>query len=113
MQLQTALTILKQLADGADPSTGEIFPPDSRYQHPQTVRALFTAIDHLDKVQKRQARKRNLPARAGEKWTEEESEKLLTAYNSGTPIRDIAKTHQRTSGAIRSQLQKLGLSLHI
>jgi|GEM_PF-2048357 len=42
-----ALLILQRLAEGIDPQTGEIFPADSPYQRPQTVRALDVAISAL------------------------------------------------------------------
>lgn len=62
MELSAALDILRRLAEGIDPATGEVYPSDSPYQQPQVIRALFTAIEHLEKVQKRQARPKSLPA---------------------------------------------------
>jgi superfamily II DNA helicase RecQ len=43
-----ALGIIHTLANGIDPYTGEEFSVDSPYQHPQTVRALFTALRALE-----------------------------------------------------------------
>ena len=40
MDKQESIAILKQLADGTDPYTGETLPEQSPYNHPQTVRAL-------------------------------------------------------------------------
>lgn len=40
-----AIEIVRQLADGIDPTTGERFPPDSPYQQADTVRALYLALD--------------------------------------------------------------------
>lgn len=34
MDVKAAMTILKALADGANPFTGEVFPHNSVYQHP-------------------------------------------------------------------------------
>lgn len=109
MDLHNALTTLRRLADGIDPETGEIYPPDSPYQHPQTIRSLFTAIEHLEEVHKLLARSKKFPSRVGIKWTKAESSRLLHAYNSGLSIRELSQKHQRTTGAIRSQLQKLGI----
>lgn len=109
MELQTVLSTLRQLADGIDPATGEVFPPDSPYQQPQTVRALFTAIKYLEEVHKVIDRGSKRPPRTGEQWTKTESAQLLQAFNSGTSIMDLAQKHQRTTGAIRSQLQRLGI----
>jgi len=49
-----ALEIIHTLANGIDPYTGEEFSLDSPYQHPQTVRALFTALRALESGQKAQ-----------------------------------------------------------
>ena len=43
-----SLKILRQLADGIDPYTGETLPEHSPYQQTQTVRALFHAIMALE-----------------------------------------------------------------
>ena len=43
-----ALTILKHLSDGNDPETGKPFPPDSPYQRPDVIRALFHAVRELE-----------------------------------------------------------------
>jgi LmbE family N-acetylglucosaminyl deacetylase len=48
MEINKALEIIKALSEEIDPHTGEIFPPDTPYQHPDTVRALYKAIDALD-----------------------------------------------------------------
>ena len=40
MQKDKVLEILTALSDGVDPSTGELFPDGSPYQHPDKVRAL-------------------------------------------------------------------------
>jgi hypothetical protein len=41
-------------------------------------------------------------------WTPEEESALLSEYDSAQPISEIATTHLRTEGAIRSRLEKLG-----
>jgi len=48
MELPEALKIVRDLADGIDPHTGEVFPTDGPYQHPQVVRALYTVLRHLE-----------------------------------------------------------------
>ena len=40
MERQAAMQLLNTLAQGIDPHSGESFPADSPYQHPDTVRAL-------------------------------------------------------------------------
>src|SRR5215470_7600107 len=48
MEHDKALGILKILADGIDPGTGETLSPASPYQYPDTVRALYYAIRVLE-----------------------------------------------------------------
>jgi hypothetical protein len=107
MDKQEALQIIQKLADGIDPATGEIFGPESPYQNVQTVRALFMAADAIAHRIKRQKRKERLPDRAGQPWMEQESEELRQAFN--IPLKELTRKHQRTRGAICSQLKKLGL----
>lgn len=43
MEVVKALEIIRALADGIDPYTGEVYSANSPYQNAETVRALFTA----------------------------------------------------------------------
>ena len=108
MENHEALRIIRILADGVDPYTGEKFPPESPYQNAATVRALFTAAQSLEIAIKRERSRSNLPERAGEPWSGEESDRLAHHYDNGVSIPELAKVHCRTSGAIRSRLVKLG-----
>ena len=38
MEIEEALGIVRKLADGVHPETGEVLQIDSLYQHPQSVR---------------------------------------------------------------------------
>lgn len=51
----------------------------------------------------------NRPDGAGASWTEEEDRQLDDEYSAGMKISEIAKVHDRTSGAIRARLKKHGL----
>ena len=51
-----------------------------------------------------------LPKRAGESWDETELSRLKQLHADGLAIGEIAALHQRTAGAIRSKMKKLGLS---
>ena len=55
MDKSKAITIIEALANGTDPLTGEIFPPESPYQNAEVVRALFMATEVLKKVKDRNA----------------------------------------------------------
>lgn len=51
------------------------------------------------------------PPRANEPWLAQEEQQLLELYHSGETISAIAREHQRTEGAIRSRLRKLGIDV--
>ena len=48
MQIEKAKEITKLLANGINPTTGEVFPDDSPYNHPKIIRALFTLLNHIE-----------------------------------------------------------------
>ena len=114
----TALSILRAMASGVDPLTGEILPDDSILQRPQVIRALFYAICSLEYSRnaigspspgkQRQRADRVLPQNAGKPWSEAEDTLLCEHFDSGIPVNDIAKVHGRTRGSISSRLVGLG-----
>ena len=108
MDATEALKFIRPLAEGINPCTGEIFPQQSPYQNPSIIRALYSAIDVLEKESKRELRKKDEPQRAGKPWTEEEEKKLLQYFDTGTPIKNIAQKHQRTPYAVMHRLYDLG-----
>ena len=101
-----ALRILRSLADGKHPFTGEPLPDESCYQSAKVLRALLAGIEALEKATDRKSRK--LPAGAGKPWDTEEDRALVADFEGGAAIADLAQNHQRTEGAIRSRLMKLG-----
>lgn len=60
-----ALRIIEALANGADPTTGELLPESSPYNSPQVIRALFQALQALERLNERGRRQRTLPPYAG------------------------------------------------
>jgi hypothetical protein len=107
MQIPEALEIVRALADGIDPNTGEIFPEGTPYQHPQVIRALMTALQALE--QRRNDKGYDpLPMRAGKAWDKAEDEQLVRDFEAGVTLVQLAKRHERTRGSIRSRLEKLG-----
>jgi hypothetical protein len=101
-----ALQILRMLADGRHPLTGDALPDESCYQSAKVLRALLVGIDALEQATKR--KDRVLPTGAGRPWDAEEDQSLVADFESGISIGDLAKSHQRTEGAMRSRLMKLG-----
>ena len=110
MNDERALEIINVLASGTDPFTGEVFDHDSVFQNPEVVRALFVAARALESAVDMNSRKQrnvNLPAEAGKPWSEEEDRLLAAAFDSGQTPKQLAESHKRTVGAIRSRLMKL------
>jgi hypothetical protein len=108
MNSDKTLEIIRALSNGVDPHTGEEYPADSPYQHPQTIRALFMATQALERIKKTDDRQRRLPGNAGKSWVDEEDQRLVTSFDSGKTTKQLAEEHQRTEGSIRSRLIKHG-----
>jgi len=108
MQLDAALPIVRALADGVNPITGEAYPEQSPYAEPRTLRALFSAVDLMSREVEREKRRERLPANFGKPWTQGEDETLAGEFDSGMSMADIARRHARTHSSIRLRLEKLG-----
>ena len=108
MQLQNALPIVRALADGVDPNTGAIFTDASPYAEPQTLRALFSAVELMEREVERERRKERLPANFGKPWSEGEDRTLVAEFDGGVTLPEIARKHARTHSSIRLRLEKLG-----
>jgi len=108
MHLESALPIVKALADGVNPVTGEQYPEDSPYAEPRALRALFSAVDLMQREVERERRRERLPANFGKPWNEGEDRAVAAAFDAGVPIPDMARKHARTQGSIRLRLEKLG-----
>ena len=108
MQLQNALPIVRALADGVDPHTGALFGDASPYSEPKTLRALFCAVELIEREVAREKRRERLPVNFGKPWSEGEDKTLVTEFDNGIPIPDMARKHQRTHSSIRLCLEKLG-----
>ena len=108
MQLDAALPIVRALADGVNPVTGEAYPEQSPYAEPRALRALFSAAQLMEKEVDRERRKQRLPANFGKPWTEGEDHLLVNEFDSAVTIPEIARKHLRTQGSIRLRLEKLG-----
>ena len=108
MQLDAALPIVRALADGVNPVTGEAYPEHSPYAEPRTLRALYSAVDLMQKEVEREKRRERLPANFGKPWTEGEDRALVAEFDGSLAIPDIARRHARTQSSIRLRLEKLG-----
>lgn len=111
MDQDKARTLLQALAAGIDPHSGESFPSDSPYQHPDIVRALYTALEALQPRGARNAATappRAASGNAGKPWTKEEDERLLAAFASGMSLQALAAQHGRSRTGIEARLAKHG-----
>ena len=104
MEEKRAAEIIRVLADGINPITGEILEAESCFNEPDVVRALYTAAEVLEK-----SRKRNMPENAGKPWSVEDDEKLREMFYNGTLKKDMCKYFGRTSGSISARLVRMGL----
>lgn len=108
MQLDVALPIVRALADGVNPVTGEAYPEDSPYAEPRTLRALYSAADLMAREVERERRRERLPANFGKPWTEGEDRALVAEFDAGAAMPEMARKHLRTQSSIRLRLEKLG-----
>lgn len=104
MDITRAKEIVRILADGINPETGELLPEDSVYNSPEVIRALFTILEAV-----RSPSGKSSMQNAGNPWTDMEEDQLRNEFNSDMRISDIAKEHGRSRGAIESRLERLGL----
>jgi hypothetical protein len=108
MEIQESLDIVRKLANGVHPVTGEIVASDGLYQHPQVVRALHCAIVALEFQQERVRTRRFLPANAGKSWSSQEDAQICGEVKQGIGFQEIAKIHSRTLGSVIARLVRMG-----
>ena len=118
MELEKAKEIVKVLANGMDPATGEVLPHASPYNDPIVIRGLFTVLDSLRSVKRpkktiEERQQANIdagrPKNAGLPWTDELKVEVASRYRSGTSMDDLSGYFGRTKGSIVSELMKQGL----
>jgi hypothetical protein len=107
METGEALKIMRALADGVSPETGEVLAADSVYQYAPVVRAFHRAVGALEYREEREQSRRTLPANAGKSWSRAEDEQVCEELRRGIDFHQIAKTN-RTVGSIIARLVKLG-----
>lgn len=117
MELSEARTIVKTLAQGVDPMTGEVFAPDSPYNQPRVIRALFTVHAHArvpkTKMSPDERRQQNLelgrPRNAGLPWSDEDRSLVASKFRGGTTMEELAAALERSRTAIYAELVRQGL----
>lgn len=72
------------------------------------VGSLREALVALQERQRLRERRDRLPANVGKPWTAEQDAALLTAFDAGLPLENIAAQLQRTRIGIRTRLERHG-----
>ena len=128
IDLYQAIEILKQQANKIDPYTGKIYETNGSYENIQLSGALFQVIEfvkerlpkipHVKRIinarlrsgrkAQLQSERKPLPDRAGRAWRNKESELIVERFESGMPIAEIAKLHQRSENSIAARLVRIG-----
>jgi len=112
MEKEQTLRVLQALANGTHPVTGEQFPTDGPYHHPEVLRALYESIRIVQGASVLAAapahRAGPSSGGTGNRWTPEEEERLANAFDAGKSVDEIVRGHNRSRAAIEARLVKLG-----
>jgi hypothetical protein len=109
MQEQRARKILQALVEGVDPTTGAELEAGTVLQRADVLRALLAGVAALEQNSARAQRRAQLPGNVGLPWSDEEERTLVSEFQSGDSLADIAAKHRRTVRAIEARLERLGL----
>ncbi len=116
MEDSEALRIVRALADGVNPETGEILGADSVFQQPQTFPALDRAAAALETYAGIPDKNRDPSAKIeqirlvdpSQPWLPEEDEKLYMEFYHSIDFECIAERLGRSKTEVISRLIKLG-----
>ena len=106
MTIERAKVILRFLAEGADPLTGEVLPEDSVCNKAEIVRAFYCILNELES--KKKSPTKETPENAGKPWTKEDDRKLISMFESGCTKKEMSSYFHRSSGGIEARLVRLG-----
>lgn len=113
MTTDRAIEILRCMANGIDPITGEILKEDHLCNSPEVIRALYTAIQAMSGAENgdesrivRKSEKLN----AGRPWTDADLDALKRMYQDGDSMDLICAKLQRRERGVLKQLERLGLT---
>ena len=104
MDLNGAKGILKSLADGVDPLTGEVLPEDHICNQPEIIRAIYMVLMELSRGKQH----REKPENDGAPWSEEEEQLLCDMFDQNRTTKEICDYFKRTNGAIAARLVRVG-----
>ncbi len=113
MELTESRNVVKTLAQGVHPTTGEVFPPESPYNDPEVIRALFSILEFVKQAKKprksvEERRQENLevgrPRNSGLPWSEDDRALVKSGFREGMTVEKLAATLERSSGAIVAEV---------
>lgn len=104
MDINRAKEIVSALAEGIDPTTGELLDNDNVCNKGEVVRAFYAILEAIDKKPKKK-----LPENAGKRWTDEDEDLLKQLYQNGTSKVEICKRLKRSVTGIAARLVHLGV----
>ena len=113
MTTDRATEILRCMANGVDPITGEILETDHPCNSPEVVRALCTAIRAMsgtDNADTSHYVRKNVKLNAGRPWTDADLDALKSMYQDGDSMDSICAKLQRRERGVLKQLERLGLT---
>ena len=110
-------TLLRALANGVNPDTGELLRPASAACAPEAIRLLFALANEFDgeaELQKKarltpEDKRQKNPANAYFPWPEEEKLRLRESHAAGATLEALSDEFERSTWSIAVQLQKMGL----
>ncbi len=119
MDTPQILNIIKSLANGIDPTSGELYALGSPYNHPTITSALFGCLSLVNNppkktkwtLEKRQDDnlQKGYPRNSNTPWTEALKIDLAEQFNAAISTNELAVRFERTHGAILAQLKQQGL----
>lgn len=108
-QYRSARHVLESLIQGLDPESRASLPKDAVINRIEVNRSMVTAVDAIEQVEARLARRSQLPGSVGKMWSSEEESQLKVEFSQSMSIAQIALKHDRTVRAIEARLEMLGL----
>lgn len=93
---------------GARPQVGATAPVPSTPSSAGDGRPRLRAVDGTGDRDEAVERARERNENAFSSWTQEEERRLVTAFEGGASLADLAREHGRSQRAIEMRLQKLG-----
>jgi hypothetical protein len=109
MMLENSIKIIELLSLGKNPYTKLKLEEGNFLLSNEISNALKLAVYGLRELKRTEGKFYKLPQNNGKPWLLIEEDQLIEEFKSGLEIREIAKIHHRTVGAINSKLEQMNL----